>query len=173
MIGWMPTAEDITRGTTMLLTTNQPMPMTIRTGKTTSGLVSTATTTGGIHETIGPKNGIAWSTPTRRGCRGQEIEAEGEAGRRRRWQPKTTPCMAWPRMNPPNEVETLFSNSRAGSDVARRNEPVDVGQDAVLVENDEQRQEDDQQQVADDAQAEQGQVGQRLDQRVAEIAQAG
>ena len=57
--------------------------------------------------------------------------------------------------------------------VAGRHQPVDVGQDPFLVENHEQRQEDDQQQVADDAEAEQGEVGERLDQGVAQIAQAG
>ena len=57
--------------------------------------------------------------------------------------------------------------------VARRHEPVDVGQDPVLVEHDEQRQEDDQQQVADDADAEQREIGQRPDERIAEVAQAG
>ena len=51
---------------------------------TTSGFVSTATATGGIHETRGPKNGIICRTPVERGRSGQEIEAEDEAGASRR-----------------------------------------------------------------------------------------
>ena len=81
--------------------------------------------------------------------------------------------MAWPRMKPPNEVATLVSKSRACLAVLRRHEPVEVGQDAVLVEDDEERQEDDDQQVADDAQAEQRDVGQRPDQVAADVAQVG
>ena len=56
-------ACDMTRGWTMFMTMNQPMPITINVGSATSGLVSTATMTGGAHETNGPKNGIDWRTP--------------------------------------------------------------------------------------------------------------
>ena len=72
--GWMPTALAMTRGWMMFMTTNQPMPMTTSVGMTTSGLVRTATTTGGAQEKNGPKNGIIWSTPDEGGGRGQEVE---------------------------------------------------------------------------------------------------
>ena len=63
MIGWMPTAPAISRGWRTFIVTNQPMPMMTRTGSTALGTISSATATGGTHETNGPKNGIACSTP--------------------------------------------------------------------------------------------------------------
>ena len=48
-----------------------------------------------------------------------------------------------------------------------------VGQDAVFVEQDEERQKNDDQQIADDAQAEQRDAGERLDEVAAQAAEVG
>ena len=82
-----------------------------------------------------------------------------------------TPWMAWPRMKPPNDERDARLEQPRLLAVARRHEPVQVGHDSVLVEHDEQRQEDDDDQVADYAQAEQGDVRQRTDELVAQVAQ--
>ena len=62
-IGWIPTEPAISRGWRTFIVTNQPMPMMIATGSTGPSGMSIATSTGGIQDTNGPKNGIIWSTP--------------------------------------------------------------------------------------------------------------
>ena len=61
-IGWMPTAPCMIRGWRTFMTTNQPAPIRISAGSADSGWRTRATTTGGAHETNGPKNGIIWSS---------------------------------------------------------------------------------------------------------------
>src|SRR3954466_15557321 len=62
-IGWIPTACAMSRGWTTFMTRNQPTPIAIRAGSVASGFTRMATSTGGTHDTNGPKNGIAMSRP--------------------------------------------------------------------------------------------------------------
>ena len=69
-LGWSGegfTADElaITRGWTMFMTMNQPTTMMTRMGTTSLGWVRMAATTGGAHDTNGPKNGIIWKIATR------------------------------------------------------------------------------------------------------------
>ena len=112
--GWMPTESAITRGWMMFMTTNQPTTMMTRIGQHLGAGVKAATTTGGAHDTNGPKNGIIWRMATMTAVAGQYgmFSSQPPTAATR---PSTTPWMAWPRRNPPNEDETLVWSSRTSS----------------------------------------------------------
>src|SRR5215510_976932 len=69
--GWMPTESAITRGWMMFMTTNQPTSMMASIASTGASGVTAATTTGGAHDTNGPKNGIIWRMATMTAVAGQ------------------------------------------------------------------------------------------------------
>ena len=161
-IGWMPTAPDIIRGEMTFIVTNHAMPITISTGRTALGSNRSATATGGIQDTNGPKNGIAWSRPA-----ATVVSAAYSSPNTMLTiavnTPNTTPMTSWPRRNPPNDFETLVWSRRASVTKPGGTSRYRKATIAAAVDRDVDRQDHEQQHVAEHADARERERLQRPD----------
>ena len=168
-IGWMPTAPCMIRGWSTFIAMNQPMPMIRAVGSSASGWNTSATRTGGTHDTNGPKNGIAIRTP----AVVADSTANGSPNSRcgvRATKKYDSPMIAWPRRKPPNEREVAVCSTRLLG-VRRRNQPEQEGPDLGAVEDHPDRQEERDEQRAEDADAGDGQLLQLPDELAGEHVQ--
>ena len=126
--------------------------MMIATGIAADGLNSSATTTGGTHDTNGPKNGMACSMPAATVVRAA-YSSPNTMFTTAVIRPIARPMIPWPRMNPPNDRATLVWSSRASvtnPGGTRRNRKVVM---ASRSDGDVDRQDHEDQDVAEDADA--------------------
>ena len=171
-IGWMPTEPANSRGEMMFIVTNQAMPIRIRTGTTGPLGISSVTSTGGSHDTNGPKNGTIWSRPAETvvmaayGSPNTALTTSVNAAKKR-------PMITWPRRNPPNDRPTLTWSTRIWGTYRRRHQAVDERQDVVPVQRDVDRQDHQQQDVAQDADARDRDGPQRLHEPRRELLEVG
>jgi hypothetical protein len=162
--GWSPTASAMSRGWMMFISTNQPMTMMTRTGSAASGLKKTATSTGGAHEMNGPEERDRLQD-ARRGGRDRHVRHAEEQARGHRDEPvDDSPSSAWPSQEAAERAGDAVLEELGFVRVGGRDEAEEEAGDPIPIDGHVQRQEEDEEQVAEDAEAGDGDVAERLGQ---------